>query len=100
MDLRIHGNDAVAVRLHVCRDAMARPQRTVRESHDRNSTGMLQQVSDGIRLWQGSHAGDCSATPARNASPSLSRERSGTFFASFAESLAHFAVKDFDLDWR
>jgi hypothetical protein len=57
VDLRIDRNDAVAVRLHVHRYPVTGAQRAIGKSHDRDGAGALEQVRDGIRLRQGSHAG-------------------------------------------
>ena len=48
LDLRIDGNDAVTVTLHVSGDAVAGTQRIVGESYDRDGFGALQQIGNGI----------------------------------------------------
>ena len=57
VDLRIDWNDAITVCLHVRRHSVTGTQRAVGKSNDRNGPGALEQVRDGIRLRQGSHAG-------------------------------------------
>src|SRR5205823_4053492 len=57
VNFRIYRNDAVILRLHVGGDPMAGTHRTVGKSNHRNRVRAPEQVTNGIGIRQGSHAG-------------------------------------------
>ena len=50
LDLRIHGDDAISMALHIRRDAMAGAQRIAGKADHRDRFRALKQVGDGIGL--------------------------------------------------
>src|SRR2546425_7062539 len=55
MNLWIHRDDAVPLRLHIGRYSMTGTQRAVGEPYHSNGSRSLEQVRDGVGIRQGSH---------------------------------------------
>ena len=54
-DIGVDRKNAITLTLHVCRDAMARTQRAVREPHHGDGFGLLEQLGNWIGLLYCAH---------------------------------------------